>query len=140
TTGGSRSRGSAATPFLFEAELRVAGQKGTTIHGSGDRKSTRLHSSHTETSTLPLHAALPISRPAAHDPAALPLLRSSSKLSYVSLAKKERQFTVQEIGRAHVCTPVTPRPPLFPSTPLCRSHARRLTIPRLCRYSVPLRS
>src|SRR4030095_9805950 len=72
-----------------------------------DRKSTRLHSSHTVISTLPLHAALPI---------------SVTRLARAGLSGRVSTFVTKffessvaltvipasgQIGRAHVCTPVT---------------------------------
>src|ERR687893_742121 len=148
-----------------------------------DRKSTRLHSSHTEISTLSLHDALPIwhlprlsradrpggvtserlqalleevaaglttpnARSEEHTSAlqshrdlhSFPTRRSSDLASSSTISSRSPRWRDVraapgpargssrgphhpecEIGRAHVCTPVTQRSPLFPYTTLFRS-------------------
>src|SRR6185436_178875 len=89
---------------------------------AGDRKSTRPNSSH-QIYTLSLHDALPIYRDDierfAHEIREHDVRPELEVYSVAMLEDVERQ---QEIGRAHVRTPVT-RSTLFPYTTLFRSTA-----------------
>src|SRR4030095_5397437 len=112
-----RDDGEAVARGIGGARRRDSGDVGS----RGDRKSTSLHSSHTEIYTLSLHDALPISSASGlkenFGTMVKPLHAGLAARDGVTAAMLARA----EIGRAQVCTPVTQRSTLFPYTTLFRS-------------------